>query len=247
MLTKNKIKFIKSLEQKKYRLKHNCFVVEGEKMVSEVLASKFKVLDLFCTNDFNYSDNIDFAIRVDEQELKKISFLKTANKALAIVEIPQHNATIQNSNLNLVLDNIQDPGNLGTIIRTANWFGVSHVFCSIETADVYNPKVVQATMGAIFRTKVQYCNTELLIKDAKKQNIPVYGTLLNGLNIYEQKLSTNGLIVLGNEGQGISPEIEKLIDHKIKIPNYTEGSELMESLNVGIANAIILAEFKRRE
>lgn len=246
MLSKNKIKLIKSLEQKKFRLKHNCFIIEGEKMIQELLVSKFKIIELFHTPEFNIThQDIDNTI-ISEQELKKISLLKTANKALAIVELPKATKYNTINGLNLVLDNVQDPGNLGTIIRTANWFGIKRIFCSTETADLYNPKVVQSTMGALFRTNVYYCNVEQLINTAKLQNIPIYGTLLSGSNIYEQNLSNTGLIVLGNESKGISPKIEKLVDHKIKIPNYSTDSEFMESLNVGVANAIVLAEFKRQ-
>ncbi|MDA3894154.1 MAG: RNA methyltransferase [Salinivirgaceae bacterium] len=249
MLTKNKIKFIKSLESKKHRIKNNCFVVEGEKMVIELLESNFATKELFCTPEF-YSRIKQITkinpIEVSESELKKISFLKTPNQALAIVDLPKVESSNNFTGLNLVLDNIQDPGNLGTIIRTANWFGVDRIYCSMETADAFAPKVVQATMGAIFRTKLIYCDLPITINNAKHSGLGIYGTLLNGDNIYHTKLNQNALIILGNESKGISAPIEKLIDYKIKIPNYTTGSQFMESLNVGIANAIVLAEFKRQ-
>lgn len=245
-LTKNKIKFIKSLEQKKFRQKHNCFIVEGEKMVLELLASNCKVIELYQTIDFQSKNYFKNPITITNEELRKITLLKTPNNVLAIAEIFTSNIKTPQNELSLVLDDIKDPGNLGTIIRTANWFGIKQIYCSMETADVYNPKVVQSTMGALFRTNITYCNIEQLITQAKEQKIPVYGTLLSGSNIYEHKLSNSGYIVLGNESKGISPNIEALIDHKIKIPSYAAHDEQMESLNVAIANAIVLAEFKRQ-
>lgn len=252
MLSQNKIKFIKSLSLKKNRQQNNCFLVEGEKMILELMDSNFKTIEVYALKDFILQHttifNGNFSINeISEKELHKISSLKTPNQALAIVEIP--NYTIEDfsfDSLSLVLDNIQDPGNLGTIIRTANWYGVEYIFCSSDTVDAYNSKVIQSTMGAIFRTKIVYGNLLPIINMAKKNNQAIYGTLLDGNAIYASKLTNNGLIVLGNESKGISKPIQKLIDHKIRIPNFPEHSTAMESLNVGIANAIVLAEFRRQ-
>ena len=252
MLSINKIKHVKSLELKKHRINTKCFVVEGEKMVLELINSKLNTIELFATDDF-LSNNLQILKKantvttVTTKDLKKISSLKTPNQALAIAEIPS--PKIENnsfSSLNIALDSIQDPGNLGTIIRTANWFGVENIFCSKNTVDAYNPKVIQATMGAIFRTNIFYTNLPELINTAKNSGQKIYGTLLDGKNIYDTQLCNNGLIIMGNESKGISEPIQNLIDNKILIPNYPININDMESLNVGIANAIVLAEFRRQ-
>lgn len=252
MLSQNRIKFIRSLDLKKNRHQQRCFVVEGEKMVLELLHSNFTTLEIFALPEFliKYTALLDPQTKlweVNESELKKISTLKTPNQALALVEMPK--TTLHSEafgSLSIALDNIQDPGNLGTIIRTANWFGVSHIFCSPDTVDAYNPKVIQATMGAIFRTHVIYDELETLIKKAKAQGTQVFGTLLEGVNMYEIALPQQAMIVMGNESKGISNNIQELIDSKIRIPDFPLGSNHMESLNVGIAHAIILAEFRRQ-
>lgn len=252
MLTNNKIKFINSLEIKKNRQNSKCFIVEGEKMILELIKSKLKTVELFALTDFIRKNNvklkqIDSIIEISEKELKKISSLKTPNQVLAIVNIPSpkiNNTTFKS--LNIVLDNIQDPGNLGTIIRTANWFGVNNIFCSNNTVDAYNSKVIQSTMGAIFRTNIFYTDIADIIQKAKNSGQQIYGTLLDGDSIYDLPLNNNGIIVMGNESKGISKPIQKLIDNKILIPNFPENINDMESLNVGIANAIALAEFRRQ-
>lgn len=252
MLSQNKIKYVRLLANKKNRIQNNSFIVEGEKMVLELLQSNFKTIEIFALPSFinsyaNKLNKIRSVNEINEQELKKISSLKTPNQALAIVEIPNNSlVNIKYNSLSLALDNIQDPGNFGTIIRTANWFGVSNIFCSTDTVDAYNPKVIQSTMGAIFRTKIIYGNLNNVILEAKKNGQLVYGALLNGENIYTPKLNNNAIVVFGNESKGISKPIENLIDHKIRIPNFPETSHAMESLNVGIANAIVLAEFRRQ-
>jgi len=252
MLSQNKIKFIRSLDIKKNREQHQCFLVEGEKMVLELLDSNFKTLELFALKSFisSHSKNIDKnipVIEISEQELNKISSLKTPNQALAVAKIPDAKLNTKTSlELCIALDNIQDPGNMGTIIRTANWFGVTTIFCSTDTVDAYNSKVIQATMGAIFRTTVFYGDLTIFINEAKKNGQPIYGTMLDGKNLYEADLKKNGLIVLGNESKGISKPIQNLIDNKIRIPNFPEDSSDMESLNVAIASAIVLAEFRRQ-
>lgn len=252
MLSQNKIKFIRSLDTKKNRQHHNCFIVEGEKMVLELLQSNFETLELFCLPNFlsTHAKLINKRVAVteiSELELKKISILKTPNLVLAIAIIPNHKLAPQSyDTLSLALDNIQDPGNFGTIIRTANWFGVTTIYCSSDTVDAYNSKVVQSTMGAIFRVKIIYVDLIQTLIDAKKKGQTIYGTLLDGDSLYTADLKNNGLIVLGNESNGISKPIQKLIDTKLRIPNFPEDSRTMESLNVGIANAIVLAEFRRQ-
>ncbi len=252
MLTQNKTKYIQSLQIKKIRQQNNCFIIEGEKMVMELLNSNFKTIELFALHDYIYHNNEIIinrchVIEITERELKKISSLKTPNKVIALAEIPQHKLEPNSfESLNIALDNIQDPGNMGTIIRTANWFGVKNIFCSHNTVDAYNPKVIQATMGVIFRTNIIYTDLKYIIEKAENSGQCIYGTLLDGDNIYNSDLNNNGLIVLGNESKGISKPIQKLISNKIYIPDFPKGSTVTESLNVGIANAIVLAEFRRR-
>lgn len=155
-------------------------------------------------------------------------------------------ADVANNSLCLALDDVQDPGNLGTIVRIADWFGIEHIFCSNGTADIYNPKTVQATMGAIARVKLHYCNLSDFIGKASEKNIPIFGTFLNGENIYTQPLPKNGIIIMGNEGNGISEQIAQKVSHRLLIPNYPQGCETSESLNVAVATAIVCAEFRRR-
>lgn len=247
MLSQNKIKLIKSLDKKKYRQKHACFVIEGEKMVRELLQKKsFEVLEIFSTDEALAAEFSQVTL-ISEKELSRISFLKTPNKSLALVKIPQSIENISFNNLTLLLENIQDPGNLGTIIRTAAWFGVRDIFCSLDSVDVYNPKVVQSTMSALFTVKVYYKNPMDIISKAKEQNFSVIGTHLHGENIYNTPLLQNSLIIMGNESKGISPELENELDQKIRIPNYPEGTPRVESLNVGVACAITLGEFRRKQ
>lgn len=249
-LSKAKIKFIHSLKDKKHRIEYNVFVAEGYKIVSELLVSMQCEL-LIATKDFlESSDNIQKVkevIEVSESDLKKTSLLKTPQQAIGIFRQPTYN--IENieisEKLSLALDGIQDPGNFGTIVRLADWYGIENIFCSKDTVDIYNPKTVQATMGAIARVKVHYLDLEEFLKN-KTSDIPVYGTHLDGKSMYEEELSENGIIIMGNEGNGIRPNIEDLISRKLYIPNYPSERETSESLNVAIATAIICAEFRRR-
>ncbi len=252
MLSKNKIKLIRSLDQKKHRKEHNLFIVEGEKMVNELLTSSLSIREIYATRVYyekiikKQSLEIN---QVTEKELGQISQLKTPNQTLALVEIPNISTNECNTQkgLYLVLDNVQDPGNLGTIIRTANWFGVSTIFCSPDTVDAYNSKVVQATMGAIFTTQVVYTDLTEIFKNAKKHYTPIYGTSLKGENLYKKTLSENALIVMGNESKGISENTYLHIDEKILIPTFVEENvNVIESLNVGIATSIVLSEFRRQ-
>lgn len=248
-LSKAKIKYIQSLKDKKHRNQHQAFVVEGNKMVTELLPI-MPCQILIATSDFLAQVNlcnIDEVIETSSEELSKVSFVKTPQQALAVFYQPRWDDDFDpNNDLAIVLDGIQDPGNMGTIIRLADWYGIRHIFCSNDTVDIYNPKTVQATMGAIARVKVQYTDIKLLLNKLLDIETPVYGTLLDGKNMYEQGLSKNGVIVMGNEGNGIRPEIEKLISKKLFIPNYPADATTSESLNVAIATAIVCAEFRRR-
>lgn len=248
-LSKNQIKYIRSLELKKNRKKDKVFLAEGPKLVGDLLGH-FSCHLLAATPEWFENRTQDIAadniITVTEEELTKASLLKTPQQVLAVFQQPEEHAdlTVINRTLCLALDDIQDPGNLGTIIRLADWFGIEHIFCSTNTVDVYNPKTIQATMGGIVRVKVHYTSLPELIHSA--DSCAVYGTFLDGANIYDCPLSNKGLIVMGNEGNGISPEIEQLVNHKLYIPNYPLGQETTDSLNVAIATAIVCAEFRRR-
>jgi TrmH family RNA methyltransferase len=240
MLSKSQIKTITSLKQKKYRLQQGLFVAEGVKTINELLASQFSLQQLYTTNSFKIDANLETV--VSENELKKISFLKTPNTALAIFKIPEPKA-INTNQLLLALDNVRDPGNLGTIIRLCDWFGITDLVCNIETVDCYNPKVVQATMGSITRVNVSYLNlTDFL----KTTHMPIFGAFMEGDNIYKSQLPNKGILVLGNEANGISREIEQVITTKISIPRFGQ-LQSTESLNVATAAAILLSEFRRSE
>ena len=248
MISKNKIKYISSLQNKKFRQKYNKFIIEGHKTVFDIINSDYTVEEIFISSVDKYSSllkeyNLEF-IEVSNEEMKKISLLKSPSDILAIVNIRENNEEIILQNdITLCLADIQDPGNLGTIIRTANWFGIKNIVCSQNTADLYNPKTLQSTMGAFANINIFYIDLEDFLK---KQNITIYGTFLEGKNIYESKLKQNGIIVMGNEGNGIPKNIEKLISEKITIPNFAGESLKAESLNVSISTGIILSEFKRR-
>ena len=249
MLSKNNIKFIRSLERKKNRKENGVFLAEGNKLVSE-LSAHFKCKLLVATSqwlDSNRNINADETIAVEKEELSRASLLKTPQDVLAVFEMPRYEASDDDpkKELCLALDDIQDPGNLGTIIRIADWFGIKNIYCSHGTADAFSPKTVQATMGALARVKIHYCDIKALISGL--DDVPVFGTFLDGNNIYESELSANGLIVMGNEGNGISKEVSALINRRILIPNYPQGNETTDSLNVAIATAIVCSEFRRRQ
>ncbi len=265
MISKNKIKYIRSLELKKNRNKEEKFVAEGFKVVDDLLA--LQPADLIVAtqewlHDKHLADQTE-VIEVTEEELKKVSFLQHPQQVLAVFrqdtgcnkqdsnnsqeEAEEKNfgfSKINTQELSLALDGVQDPGNLGTIIRIADWFGITHIYCSQDTADVYNPKVVQATMGSIARVKVEYGNLLALV-ESLPADVPVYGTLLDGDNIYQQQLENRGLIVMGNEGKGISPALAKKVNRRLLIPNFPEGRATADSLNVAIATAITCSEFRR--
>ena len=252
MISKNQIKLIRSLELKKNRRRENLFVAEGPKVVGDLLQAGYVPHSIFST-----TVRPDAQLITDE-ELRRISFLQHPQEVLALFQIPQSSdflhqpssithqpssITHQPPSLALALDGVQDPGNVGTIIRIADWFGIDTIYCSPDTADVYNPKVVQATMGSIAHVHIIYCDLLELFAHCQ---CPVYGTLLDGKNIYEQPLSAAGIIVMGNEGNGISEAVRQHVTHRLLIPNYHTGDHTAESLNVAIATAITCAEFKRR-
>lgn len=248
MLSKNKIKFIHSLDTKKARKEENAFLVEGFKSVDEFLPS-FHCKLLVATSSYFSTHpkcNADEIIEVTPEELSRASLLKTPQEVLAVFEQPFYKLDFEapSSSLCLALDGVQDPGNLGTIIRIADWFGIEDLFCSQNTVDVYNPKTIQATMGALSRVKVHY--TDLIPFIQTLHNVPVYGTFLDGDVIYQSELSPTGLIIMGNEGNGISPEIENIVTQRLYIPNYPKERKTSESLNVAVATSIICAEFRRR-
>ncbi|WP_066628561.1 TrmH family RNA methyltransferase [Labilibacter marinus] len=251
MINQNKIKLISSLNKKKYREQHQLFIAEGEKLVLDLINSKLNISEVFIRDNWNGNKIIPTGItttHTTEQYLKKISQLKTAPPIIALCSMPKKNlADINFSNdLCIALDDIQDPGNLGTIIRLADWFGIKNIVCSQNTVDVYNPKVIQATMGAIARVNIHYTDIEELLIEQQKQQVPIYGTFLDGEDIYSNKLSPSGIIVMGNEGKGISPAIEQYVDSKLLIPSFSTNLDKSESLNVSTATAITLSEFKRR-
>ncbi|KGO80456.1 RNA methyltransferase [Flavobacterium beibuense F44-8] len=241
MVSKNQIKTITGLQQKKYRKEHKMFIAEGVKVVEELLNSYFELHQLFTTqNDFNTIPQSK-RIEVTDAELKKISALTTQNTCLAVFLIPDENEILPDGGLIVALDEVRDPGNLGTIIRMCDWFGVTHLVCSKGCVDVYNPKVVQATMGSISRVKVVYTDLEEYLKNT---SLPVYGTFMDGENIYTQQLPENGIVVFGNEANGISTAVEQTVTDKIAIPRFG-AIQKTESLNVATATAIILSEFRR--
>jgi TrmH family RNA methyltransferase len=239
MVSKNQIKLINSLQQKKYRKLHNLFIAEGKKVIQELIDANFSLEHLFVTKANLFDSRFDSEL-ISDSDLKKISALTTANDCLAVFKFKETTSKTS-SGLELALDNIKDPGNMGTIIRLCDWFGISKIVCTEETVDMYNPKVVQATMGSLARVEVEYTN---LISYLKTTDLDIFGTFMEGSNIYKQELPTKGIIVMGNEANGISAEIENLVTQKISIPRF--GSlQQTESLNVATATAIILSEFKR--
>jgi RNA methyltransferase, TrmH family len=241
MLSKSRITLITSLKQKKYRLQHQLFVVEGIKTIKEFLNSSYVLEHLYAIDRFeNISEDLQTV--VSEKELKKISFFKNTNSALAVFKIKTYEE-VDISRLLVGLDDVRDPGNLGTIIRLCDWFGVTDLVCSLNTVDCYNPKVVQATMGSLTRVNVTYLNLENFLS---KYDFSVYGAFMEGDNVYNMTKSTdNGIVILGNEANGVSSEIEHQINKKITIPKF--GSiQKTESLNVAMATSIMLSEFKRK-
>ena len=240
MVSKNQIKLITSLQQKKFRQLHKLFIAEGVKVIQELLDSNFVLEHLYVTESIFESLNNKSKTVITESELKKISCLSTPNNCLALFAIPETERPIS-SGLIVALDAVRDPGNLGTIIRLCDWFGVDQLWCNEQTVDLYNPKVVQATMGSLARVKVHYLDLE---KEIQKANLPVFGTFMDGENIYQSNLPSEGILILGNEANGISTGIEKLVTSRLAIPRFGN-LQKTESLNVATATAIFLSEFKR--
>ena len=248
MLSKAKIKEIRALEIKKIRDEQNLFVAEGNKLVADMLHA-FECEWLIADTSWMATQGDIPAkelLLAEEGDIRRASFLKTPQDVLAVFKKPKYFLDEANpaSQLILALDGIQDPGNLGTIIRLADWFGINHIICSPDTADTFSPKTVQATMGALAHVKVHYTSLNNYLE--KYKNSPIYGTFLDGENIYEKKLSQNGIIIMGNEGNGIRKETEILINEKLYIPSYPPSHATTESLNVAVATAIVCAEFRRQ-
>ena len=261
MISKNQIKYVRQLEQKKFRKAENLFIAEGHKVVGDLLAAGFRPKQIYATADWQSPVASVEVTQVTNDELQRLSLLQHPQQVLALFPIPdssgefaiqQHNnngiCNAKTSNLksqiSILLDNVQDPGNLGTIIRVADWFGIDTIFCSPGTVDAWNPKVVQATMGSIARVHIVYIEPDELF-DALPTDYPIYGTFLDGQNIYTQQLSSHGLIVMGNEGNGISDAVRARVTHKLLIPDFHQG-DTADSLNVAIATAITCSEFRRR-
>lgn len=241
MISKNQIKIINQLKHKKNRESEQKFIAEGIKVIQELVASNLNLVHIYSTENINFGISSDKFSIISETDLKKISALTTPNTCLAIFEIPKFKEPAKNG-LKVALDDIRDPGNLGTIIRLCDWFGISDLICSETTVDAYNPKVVQATMGSITRVRIHYVD---LKKYLQQTNLPIYGTFMDGANIYKETLTTDGIIIMGNEANGISNEIEAFVNKKISIPRFGP-IQATESLNVATATAITLSEFKRK-
>ena len=250
MITKARIKLIKSLEQRKKRNIHQLFVAEGPKLVEELLATMrpyyIAALPEWWTQNRPLIKSACEQDTITPEELQRASLLRTPQQVIALFPIPDYkfDTSIAQHELCLALDGVQDPGNMGTILRIADWFGIHNVICSEDTVDVYNPKAVQATMGALARVRVHYLDLPSLLS---RLDVPVYGTFLDGQDIYAQPLSSHGIIVMGNEGNGISAEVGRLVTQRLYIPNYPRDRVTTESLNVAVATSIVCAEFRRRE
>jgi TrmH family RNA methyltransferase len=254
MISKNKIKFINSLQKKKVRDDEKLYVIEGDKLVREFLNASVPVRILVAKAEFlgslapELTRSVKEIENVSYEELKQISTLKTPHNALAVVQMPEHELKMSEiiNQFCVALDFVQDPGNMGTIIRAAGWFGIKNIICSMDCVDVYNPKVIQSSMGAILHVNVHYADLKNLFTFAEKNSVAVFGTLLEGKSIYKHKLDNKGIILLGNESKGISAELIPFITEKIKIPKFSNASEGIDSLNVGMAASVVFSEFMRK-
>ena len=244
-MTKAEIQLVRSLADKQARTESGLFVAEGAKLIGELRASHLHVRKIFSLEGVFEGPEVE---QVSPKEMERLSLLKTANNSLALVEIPHYrlDAGALAGQLVLALDGVQNPGNIGTIIRLADWFGIGDIVCSENTADCFNPKVVQATMGAILRVRVHYAPLEQFLSQAKALGMPLYGTFLEGDNIYRSTLTPGGVIVMGNEGRGVTPAVERLVTRRLFIPPYPAGRQGSESLNVAMATGIVCAEFRRQ-
>lgn len=243
-MTKAEIQFVRSLADKRTRDEERLFIAEGDKLISEIIASGWEIRHLYALE--GHFEGL--AEVISAKEMERLSQLKTASTSLAVVCQPHHKtpATASATKLSLALDGVQNPGNLGTIIRLADWFGVEDIYCSQDTADCYNPKVIQATMGAILRVKLHYLPLADFLARTARNGTPIYGTMLDGENIYESRLTDAGVIVMGNEGKGVSEECARHFSHRLLIPTYPADRIGSESLNVAMATGIVCAEFRRR-
>lgn len=244
MITKAEIQLVRSLADKRNRDLEGLFVAEGEKLISEIRASHLRIRRIYASEGLFSGPEVTVAT---PKELERLTLLKTANNSVAVVEIPRHRLQIGDlkEQLTLALDEVQNPGNLGTIIRLADWFGIRNILCSPTSADCFNPKVVQATMGAILRVRVHYVDLPKTLSEARRAGILVYGTFLEGENIYQAPLTPTGIILMGNEGRGVSPECATTVSHKLYIPPYPADKPSSESLNVAMATGIVCSEFRR--
>ncbi len=255
MISKNKSRFIVSLQRKKTRDEEGLYVIEGDKIVREFLTAGISLHSLFAKPEFINSlgpELIDRTGEINEisyEELKQISSMKSPNNALALVpvSVKEMNSPIILETLCAALDFVQDPGNLGTIIRAAAWFGIKNIICSETSVDIYNPKVIQSTMGAILHVNVYYCDLAEFLSDVSAKKIPVFGTVLEGTSMYTHQLDNKGVILLGNESRGISPELRRYITEEIRIPGVFSEMPGIDSLNVGMAASVVFSEFFRRE
>lgn len=244
-MTKAEIQLVRALADKRGRTEQGLFVAEGEKLVGELRTSHLRVRKIFALEGLFEGEEVEC---VTARDMERLSLLKTRSNSLAIVEIPHYrlDAAALSGRLTLALDDIQNPGNLGTIIRLADWFGIGDIVCSPGTADCFNPKVVQATMGAILRVRVHYTDLPRFLAEAAGRGTPVYGTFLEGDNIYDAPLTRGGIVVMGNEGRGVTPETARTVTRKLFIPPYPADRHGSESLNVAMATGIVCAEFRRR-
>ena len=254
MLSLKEKKYLNLLKQKKYRQKYGVFIAEGDKIVIDFVHSNWEIHEIFALKE--WIDKIPEKELpatskihiIDAHELKKVSSLKTPHNVLAVIKIPERNKgfSIHPEKLVLMLDEIKDPGNFGTIIRTANWFGIRDIICSDDSVDVYNPKVIQSSMSALIHVNIWTMNLKTSLEQFKKAGLPVYGTFPSGENIYKNPLSTNGVIIMGNESKGISPKLVPFISHRLTIPPFDHSSKgTIESLNVASAAAIICSQFRK--
>lgn len=244
-MTRSEIQLVRSLSDKRGRSEHGLFVAEGAKLIGELRRSDLRIRKIFATEGLFEGPEVEC---VTEKEMERLSLLKTPSNSLALVEIPRYrlDAAHVGRRLTLALDDVQNPGNLGTIIRLADWFGIGEILCSPATADCFNPKVVQATMGAILRVRVHYAELAPLLARATGCGVPVYGTFLEGENLYDAQLGDGGIIVMGNEGRGVRPDVAQTVTRKLFIPPFPADRRASESLNVAMATGIVCAEFRRR-
>ena len=244
-MTRSDIQLVRSLSDKRGRSEHGLFVAEGAKLIGELRRSNLRIRRIFATEGLFEGPEVEC---VTEKEMERLSLLKTPSNSLAIVEIPRYrlDAAHVGQRLTLALDDVQNPGNLGTIIRLADWFGIGEILGSPATADCFNPKVVQATMGAILRVRVHYVELAPLLAQAAARGVPVYGTFLEGENLYDAQLTDGGIIVMGNEGRGVRPDVAQTVTRKLFIPPFPADRRASESLNVAMATGVVCAEFRRR-